>query len=170
LKIAALYLLLQKYRFIFTKGYFGWIFQHSNPQVMHLKLLIISCICITMIACDRPKCSNTNTVFDTFAPNSTPYKAELAKQMRQLDASKLTYWLKDYEESDGKTYLNCYVQGDGLCAILQMSVEQWDKLEGVKNDKGRSYKGAEFRNLAFDIAEKDGNIEFLYRKLDKIID
>ena len=121
-------------------------------------------------ACDRPVCKNTNPLFDEYSPESKEYKAELIKQLKILDKSKLTYWFKEYIESNGQESLLFHIQGDGLCAIIEINVEQWGKLEKLKQKKGVSFRGAEFRNLKFDIIQDSANIKFIFRDFDRIID
>ncbi|MCA9767167.1 MAG: hypothetical protein KC455_12215, partial [Carnobacterium sp.] len=81
-----------------------------------------------------------------------------------------TYWLQKYDEKDGKEYLYFHIQGNGLCAILNLRVNNWTKLENVREKKGVSYRGAEFTNLKFEIREDSLSTEFIYKTFDKIID
>ena len=122
------------------------------------------------ISCDRPKCNNENPIFENYEPDSEVYKDELSKQLKNIDQSELTYWLQKYDEKDGKEYLYFHIQGDGLCAILNLRVNNWTKLENVREKKGVSYRGAEFTNLKFEIREDSLSTEFIYKTFDKIID
>ncbi len=56
-------------------------------------------------------------------PATEPYKEELAKQLNLVDQSKLSYWLAEYQEKDGQEYLYCFVQGDGVCAKIMLTVK-----------------------------------------------
>jgi len=133
-------------------------------------LLAFIALAILFIGCDRPVCKNTNPLFDKFLPESQEYKAELAKQLEIVDKSKLSYWFNQYVESNGQEQLFFNIQGDGLCAIIVLSVEDWGKLVELRQKRGVSYRGAKFTNLKFDIKQDSAKTEFIYRGFDKIID
>ena len=122
------------------------------------------------ISCDRPECKNTNPIFDEYSPISIEYKTELAKQLKNIDKSKLSFWFKEYVESNGQELLFFNVQGDGLCAVIALNVEQWSKLKELRQKKGVSFRGAEFKNLKFDIKQDSTNVNFILRDFDRIID
>lgn len=132
--------------------------------------LFIGCLLFFIAACDRPECKNANPVFDNFSPESKEYKAELGKQLKLIDNSKLSYWLEKYQVTDEQEFLYFYVQGEGLCAKLHLTMKQWNKIENVRAKKGVSYRGAEFVNLKFDIIQDSTGTLFLYKNLDSIID
>ncbi len=139
-------------------------------QSIFLKSLIISFLVLVLVSCDRPKCKNTNPIFDEYQPNSEVYKRELAEQLKTVDSNQLSYWLKAYEEREGQTYLHFYIQGDGLCAVLVLTMQQWDKLEYLKKVKGKGYFNAEFVDLKFETKQDSLTTNFIYQTLDRIID
>jgi len=114
-------------------------------------LLTLIALAAFFIACDRPDCKNTNPLFDRYSPDSREYKAELLRQLEIVDKAKLTYWFNQYIESDGQEQLFFNVQGDGLCAIIVINVKEWGKLKELRQKQGAGFRGAEFRNLQFDI-------------------
>jgi hypothetical protein len=122
------------------------------------------------ISCDRPACKNTNSIFDDYQPVSKEYKMELIKQLSIIDKSKLRYWLKDYTENENEVQLHFYIQSNELCAVLVLNVEQWNKLERLRETKGRGRFNAEFTNLQFDIVQDALYPKFLYRDFSRIID
>jgi len=128
--------------------------------------ILVTFIC----SCDRPVCKNTNPIFDKFSPSSKEYKEELIKQLKTVDKSKLTYWFKEYVDSNGEETLLFDIQGDGLCAVIVLNVEQWSKLELLRKKKGVTFRGAEFKNLRFDIQQETTDIKFIYKDFDRIID
>ncbi len=132
--------------------------------------LVISVLFVTGVSCDRPECKNTNPIFDKYQPNSEVYKRELAEQLKNVDSNQLSYWLKDYEEREGQTYLHFYIQGDGLCAVLVLTMQQWDKLERFKEVKGQGRFNAEFVNLKFEIQQDSLTTNFIYQTFDRMID
>ena len=131
-------------------------------------ILALSLICF--ISCDRPHCINENLIFETFEPNSKKYKDELVAQLNSVDSSQLTYWLKKYDNQNGKETLYFNIQGDGLCAILHLSVNHWNKLEHIRDRKGIGRRGAEFTNLKFQIYQDSSSTDFVYISYDRLID
>lgn len=131
-------------------------------------IVVLSLICL--ISCDRPECKNENIIFETNEPNSKTYKDELVNQLNKIDQSKLTYWLKKYDKQHGKESLYFNIQGDGLCAILQLTVNDWNKLEDVRERKGVGRRGAEFTNLKFKINQDSLSTDFIYVTYDRLID
>ena len=131
-------------------------------------ILALSLICF--ISCDRPRCNNKNLIFETFEPNSKKYKDELVAQLNSVDSSQLTYWLQKYDNQNGKETLYFNIQGDGLCAILHLSVNHWNKLEHIRERKGIGRRGAEFTNLKFQIYQDSSSTDFVYISYDRLID
>jgi len=136
-------------------------------KIVHT-LLLISLICL--ISCDRPECKNENPIFETNEPNSKKYKDELANQLERVDQSELTYWLQKYDDLNGKETLYFNIQGDGLCAILHLTINDWNKLENIRERKGVGRRGAEFTNLKFQIKQDSFSTDFVYITYDRLID
>ena len=131
-------------------------------------ILALSLICF--ISCDRPHCTNENLIFEIFEPNSKKYKDELVAQLNSVDSSQLTYWLQKYDNQNGKETLYFNIQGDGLCAVLHLSVNHWNKLEHIRERKGIGRRGAEFTNLKFQIYQDSSSTDFVYISYDRLID
>ena len=131
-------------------------------------ILALSLICF--VSCDRPRCNNKNLIFETFEPNSKKYKDELVAQLNSVDSSQLAYWLQKYDNQNGKETLYFNIQGDGLCAVLHLSVNHWDKLEHIRERKGIGRRGAEFTNLKFQIYQDSSSTDFVYISYDRLID
>lgn len=133
-------------------------------------ILVLITSFLGFISCDRPTCENSNLIFENNSPNSKVYKDELVKQLNTIDKTKLTYWLQKYDAQNGKESLYFHIQDDGLCAILQLTINDWNKLENVRESKGIGRRGAEFTNLKFEIIKDSVSTEFLYKTFDRIID
>ena len=134
-------------------------------------ILIYSVILILLASCNRPVCKNDNPIFEKFSPSSKEYKNELVSQLKTIDHKELRYWLKEYARVNGEEYLKFHIQSDNLCAIIVLTMQHWDdKLKYVRAAKGKSYQGAEFTNLKFDVLQDSLKTEFIYTSFDKIID
>jgi hypothetical protein len=136
-------------------------------KLVHTNLVLLL---ICLISCDRPECNNENSIFETNEPNSKIYKDELVNQLNRIDKSKLTYWLQKYDEQNGKETLYFNIQGDGLCAILHLTINNWNKLEDIRERKGVGRRGAEFTNLKFQINQDSLSTDFIYVTYDRLID
>ena len=130
--------------------------------------LVLSLICLS--SCDRPECNNQNPIFEIHEPHSKKYKDELVIQLNRIDQSKLRYWLQKYDDQNGKETLYFYIQGDGLCAILHLSINDWNKIEDVRKRRGVGRRGAEFTNLKFEINQDSLSTDFVYITFDRLID
>ncbi len=134
-----------------------------------MRPIILICTIILFGGCDRPKCTNTNPVFEQYAPNSNEYKSELIHQLKLRQPGDVHYWINKYEEIDRKPFMTIYIQADGLCAEGYLDIKNPNKLQKYKNVKGISYSGAELRGLQYAIDTINGKITFLFEE-GKIID
>ncbi len=116
------------------------------------------------------ECVNTNPVFEAYAPETPTYRNELARQLRLLDPSDLNYWFDSYSELGGTEYINIRINGAGMCAIAQIAVSDWTKLEDIRRTKGVSYAGARLKGLVFDISDDPAGALFNYLDLQRIVD
>ncbi|MCR5863135.1 hypothetical protein LRS05_13820 [Flavobacterium sp. J372] len=130
---------------------------------------LIYLLSLTIIAsCDKPKCKNTNPVFNYNLPESKAYQKELAKQLTVSDRDNISYWLDGYIEANGQTYLVIGIVGDDICAQGHMLVTNWDNsISDIHRTKGIGYIGAEFSGLDYSIT-KDGRL--VYKSLERILD
>lgn len=135
------------------------------------KSLIGLCGLTLILSCDKPVCENTNPVFDQYAPHSKEYKDELARQLKLVDNSKLSYWMGIYVEKNNLRYIYADIQGDGLCAVIVSTVkDSQEGIEGILKAKGMGYRGAELRDLKFDLLQDSSGTEFIFKSVDSIVD
>ncbi len=130
-----------------------------------------SLLLLLVAACDMPMCRNTNPVFDTSAPNSPVYNAELARLLR-ASAGHLRYWVNDYAILGYDTFLILDVQGKGLCAKIWLNVNKPGDgmLDMLKARRAIAYRGAELEGLKYRIVKDADNYRFVYRGLENISD
>lgn len=83
--------------------------------------------------------------------------------------SDFRYFFKSFEESAGETYLVVNLRNANHCFDARMLVEQWDKLEGMRRSSGVSYP-EELYELKWEIADRTGRKEIIYRDMHRIID
>ena len=74
-------------------------------------ILTIFGFLILTVSCEQPKCKNTNLIFDKYSPYTKQYKDELVKQLINIDKSKLTYWMDEYQEIDNSQNICANIQG-----------------------------------------------------------
>lgn len=134
-------------------------------------LLILIFICsFSFNSCNRDSCFNTNQILQNNAPNSIKYKSELSKILKNSNQSRFTFWFKEYIQNENNEVMLVNVQGNGICAVMEIDIKKWDKLQQLRTVKGKGYSGAEFKNLQFDIQEDSTNIRFVFKDLDQIVD
>ena len=136
-----------------------------------IKNLLLFCLFAFITSCEKPKCLNTNPVFDKYSPEEKQYKDELIKQLKLVDKSKLIYTFNRFQEDDSLQYFHISIRGEGLCAKGIITIKKWDdKLESIMKSKGMGYSGAIFKNLRFDFYQDSLKTELIYKSLDGISD
>jgi hypothetical protein len=135
-----------------------------------LRLLCLSFLVLALCACDRPQCRNTVPAFDQYACDSQPYRAELARLLKQTAPGDLSYWLEAYHMEQGREWLEIQVQGPGICACAQVEIADWTSLEGVRKTRGVSYRGAELIGLKLDAVETGEQTRFICQHIERVLD
>ncbi|OSZ79499.1 hypothetical protein CAP35_14980 [Chitinophagaceae bacterium IBVUCB1] len=106
--------------------------------------------------------------FDKYSPDDMQYRQTLHKQ---LTATKdLRYWIKEYKEQNGKSYLYTYVQGGNVCAIGVFDISNTQKLENLRQAKGQSYSGAEITDLQYDVVSDSNGYHYVLKDYGHILD
>lgn len=95
----------------------------------------------------------------------------LAKVLSENNLQELSFWLKSYSEKGTDKYLNVSVQGNDICAVAVIKINNIDsKIKGIVESKGVGYIGAELKNLKFLTLSDKKSTRFIYKSLDAIID
>ena len=141
---------------------------------MYMKKLIPVLILLlaVSVSCNRIDCTTTNSVFAKYAPETEEYQTELARELQNVDTTKLRYWLDHYSEKNGIGYLHIYIQGKDLCAKGYVAITDAtdEVLQPIIRNKGIGYHDAELRNLKLEITDKPGIVKLVYKSIDGIID
>ncbi len=126
---------------------------------------------IFLLSCNKPECTNKNPIFEKYSPQEKEYKNELAKQLKNINNTQLTYFLDKYQEINNKKFLSVQIQGQGLCAKMLVGIRtQNNKIANILKTKGLGYSGAELKNLQIDIQQEETTFAFIYKNLEVIID
>ncbi|WP_320814040.1 hypothetical protein [Flavobacterium sp.] len=137
---------------------------------MKFKLFSLLVI-VFFISCDEPKCTSSNPIFNNNEYTSEIYQEELANVLGKSNPEELQFWLKSYTEDENNKYLNVSVQGNDICAVAVIKINNIDsKIKGIVDSKGVGYRGAELKNLKFVTLKDKKSTRFIYRSLDTIID
>ncbi len=139
---------------------------------MRIKLLYFFpflAVFIFASSCDRPECKNTNTTFNKFMPDTKEYKIELARQMESIGTENLSYWFDRYLIKGDEEFIVIHIQGDELCAIGEIQVDDWGKISGMRRQTN-GYRGAELKGLKFETKKDSTGTNFIYRDIDRVID
>lgn len=137
--------------------------------------LLASCfLLVILVSCNiRPDCTNSNEIFNKYSPKDKEYKDELVTQLENIDKNKLRYWVKEYAERGNEEFIYFNIQGDGLCAIIEinMTIDRHDLLtnslhngmESKHKEIGSTRTSIEFFDLEFDILQDSLQTEFIFR-------
>jgi hypothetical protein len=132
---------------------------------------------IFLTSCGNPPpCNNSNALLASKSDQTTQYKHALADKLRTASKEELTYHYEGYQKQGNKETIFVNVYGDSLCARMELVVNDWSKLAGVRREPS-GYSGAVITGLQYDIMETGGtasadkkDVVFVYRTHDTIID
>jgi hypothetical protein len=135
---------------------------------MKTSIIAIAVSCVLLASsCNL---TNSNDIFAKLDPSSPQYKNELIRHFLNNGITNHTFNFEGLTNIAGKDYMKVDISGGGIQAKILVLVKNWRKLEGIKRTKGLGYQGAELRDLQFDIVNTNGEPNFVYRDLAKIID
>lgn len=135
---------------------------------MKNSIFIIALICITILASCKNN-ENQHSVFTRLEPNDKGYKDALARKIAG-DTNNVIYILNSYTEDNGKGFLNVNIEGSDFKATGIILVDNWNKLEKIKETKGLGYSGAELKGLKLSIEENTNGAILRYKDLKEIVD
>lgn len=136
-------------------------------KIKHIALIAFL---IIAVSCGKTETKAIDPAFKNNAPESKAYKDELAEQLKTANTKKVSYYFEDYSEKDGIHYLNINIEGD-INAKTTITVNKADdKLAEIIRTKGKSYYGAELKNLQLDVVQDSLTTEFVYKSVDEVVD
>ena len=142
----------------------------GSMTMNRISLAIGGLIISVSISCDKPACHQSIEALHGLDLRSNVYQEILSEELGKYKFSDLRYWVANYEEEGSNGYIIVDITGDSLCAQVRILVEDWSKMEGLKQAKGISYLGAELKGLTFEKRETDHGSLFVLNQLDRIID
>lgn len=134
-----------------------------KTKLLHIFLLLL--IVVLSYSCDRPKCKNTNPIFNQFASDTEEYKSELAKQIKRIGLSNMNYWFDKSPDSSEKELYELFIQSNDLCAKIIVENKTNRKRLGAGG-----YSGAELKRVIIKIKHNSAGTNFILENIDKIID
>jgi hypothetical protein len=79
--------------------------------------------------------------------------------------------MDDFTHDNESTYITASVQGDDLCAKIVLIVkESTSGIEDIVEREGLGYRGAELKELEFDIIQSKTDTDFIFRKVSSVVD
>lgn len=132
-----------------------------------MKNIVIPILAVIIFnSCSTVECPE-NEVLKNNEVDSKPYRAELVKQLNQLDLGKLSYYIADYSEDSDRQYLLVSMQSDELCAFVKMDITDCRRFNHLKALKGMSYINAGLYDLTYTL---DDDFNFTLENIGGIID
>lgn len=135
-----------------------------------LQTLVLTAFLIITVSCGKTETKTVDPAFKNNAPESKAYKDELAEQLKTANTKKVNYYFEDYSEKNGIHYLNINIEGDINAKTVITVNKPDDKLAEIIRTKGKSYYGAELKNLQLDVVKDSLTTEFIFKSVDEVVD
>ncbi|GAB3916537.1 hypothetical protein [Mucilaginibacter boryungensis] len=133
-------------------------------------IFIIGLLCLGIVTgCKNTSINSANNRLNSYKTNTRKFNSELAKQLA-ADPGSFTYTFSNYFVKAGREYLNVSVNRENFQTVIAMLVNNWDKMQGIKNAKGLGYSGAKLQGLQLSVVTNSGHPEFIYQNINAIID
>lgn len=128
-------------------------------------------LALVLTACSEPVCLNRNANFEQLDCEDLLYKQELVKAVKADSSRSIRYFLEDYRELSGQPQLLIKITTDGLCAKAWMNVSPHTAgLQTLLNKKGKGYRGAELKELAYQLEEDSLHVAFTIEDVASVVD
>lgn len=135
-----------------------------------LQTLTLTALLAIAVSCGKTETKVVDPVFEKNAPESKAYKGELAEQLKTINTKKVSYYFEDYSVKNGVHYLNINIEGDINAKTVITVNKPDDKLAEIIRTKGKSYYGAELKNLQLDVVKDSLTTKFIYKSVDEVVD
>ena len=146
---------------------------------MSRRFLLLCTISFLLFSnCATEQCQTSNPVFLHASPDSKDYRDELARQLLLEKSENLRYWAAAYwmaNQNDSSAlsteFLSVKVRGQEICAELILDIKESRKgLENLLRKKLLGYRGAELKNLRFDVLPDSTGTRFIFKEVGEIVD
>jgi hypothetical protein len=136
-----------------------------------IKLLVLVISISIISSCENTNCNNSNPIFNNLSSDSKEYKDELVKQIENANESEIKFYFENYYEKNNLQFLKVNILGKNLCAKMELSItDSKNGIEEIIKSKGKSYQGAELKNLHFNINKDSTKTEFIFEKISSFED
>ncbi len=137
-----------------------------------LTKLFLSVFIISLTSCnhfkDKPECINKDSFFDNNDPMTETYQEKVKEVLKITTPNDFRYFFVTFT-GDNNEYLMVNMRNNEYCFDAKILVENWDKLAGMREKKGRSYP-EELHNLKWKLEKSGGSENIVYLDMNKIID
>ncbi|RWX01003.1 hypothetical protein [Flavobacterium cerinum] len=108
--------------------------------------------------------------FENEDPKSEIYKENLANYIKTANKDGLAFYFDGYTNKDGQHYVDVTIEGDINAKTIMKVNKPEGELADIIKVEGKSYHGAEFKNLQLDFVKDSLKSEFIYISSDDIVD
>ncbi len=141
-------------------------------QIFKMKYLAAFVLCFSIISCELspppPDCNET-APFSKLEIDSKSYQDAVISKLENRSSLDYRYFFKTFFDQNDETFMTLNFRSNAECFDVNVLVQKWDKLAGMKKVNGKSYP-KELINLKWTIQEFDGMKMIVYQDMDWIID
>lgn len=131
---------------------------------------------LTGWSCKEHHCRSTNEILGKLGPEKKEYKDELARQLQQVDKSRLKSWISaSWQKMDKnkeliEEHIRLHIQGDSLCAEMILRVN--DANRGFTDNKNvmHEQKEVNFGDVIYEVVQDSIKTEFVLAGIKGITD
>lgn len=128
--------------------------------------------CFIIFSCELspppPECI-IQAPFDHLVQGSDAYQGAAIEKIENAETSNYRYFFKTFLVRDDEDLMTVNFRNQQECFDVDILVEKWDKLGGMKKVNGKSYP-KELINLTWNIEERKGSKKVVYQDMNWIRD
>lgn len=100
---------------------------------------------------------------------SSQYKSITSSYLSNSQPSEYRYFFKTFHEKNGKSYMTTNFRNTSVCFDIDIQVDNWEKLAGMKQKNGVSYP-KELVNLKWSLEKIGNDTIVIYKDMNWIRD